>query len=105
MGAEEMRVELESFVNQGLERGWCGWSPKEPSSDHRQPGSVCHTTLTTGMSLSGVGQYSPFMARILPWLTQTLESQKFSPDAGVRFSNTALAPGLDQNRPFLRSCW
>ena len=25
MSAEEMRTELESFVNQGLEEGWRGW--------------------------------------------------------------------------------
>jgi hypothetical protein len=29
MSSEEMRVELESFVNTGLREGWCGWPLKE----------------------------------------------------------------------------
>jgi len=28
MSSEEMRVELESFVNQGLQEGWVGWPAK-----------------------------------------------------------------------------
>ena len=105
MNAEEMRVELESFVNQGLEQGWCGWPPKELSSDHPQSANACYATSTTDMLLGGVGQYAPFMARMLPWLTQMFELQESSRDAGVGFSNAALAPGLGANRPFLRSCW
>ena len=28
MGAKDMRVELESFVNRGLQEGWHGWPRK-----------------------------------------------------------------------------
>ena len=28
MSSEEMGIELESFVNQGLREGWGGWPPK-----------------------------------------------------------------------------
>ncbi len=28
MSSEEMRVELEVFVNAGLREGWCGWPVK-----------------------------------------------------------------------------
>lgn len=28
MSSEEMRVELEAFVNAGLREGWCGWPVK-----------------------------------------------------------------------------
>ena len=28
MSAEEMRNDLETFVNQGLSQGWCGWPKK-----------------------------------------------------------------------------
>jgi len=31
MSAEDMRIELEAFVNQGLAEGWCGWPTKRPS--------------------------------------------------------------------------
>lgn len=29
MSSEEMRNELEAFVNTGLREGWCGWPVKE----------------------------------------------------------------------------
>jgi hypothetical protein len=29
MSAEEMRIELEAFVNKGLREGWCGWPLKQ----------------------------------------------------------------------------
>ena len=28
MSSEEMRIELERFVNQGLQEGWTGWPVK-----------------------------------------------------------------------------
>ena len=28
MSSDEMRIELESFVNKGLKEGWCGWPLK-----------------------------------------------------------------------------
>ncbi|UCD50684.1 MAG: hypothetical protein JSW27_24575 [Phycisphaerales bacterium] len=36
MSAEEMRIELEAFVNQGLEEGWCGWPTKGPLPDRKE---------------------------------------------------------------------
>jgi hypothetical protein len=30
MDSEEMRIELESFVNAGLQEGWRGWPLKDP---------------------------------------------------------------------------
>jgi hypothetical protein len=35
MSSEEMRVELESFVNAGLREGWRGWPLKEETSTGR----------------------------------------------------------------------
>lgn len=35
MSSEEMRNELEAFVNTGLREGWCGWPLKEESSTSR----------------------------------------------------------------------
>jgi hypothetical protein len=32
MSAEEMRIELETFVNAGLEEGWRGWPRKAQTS-------------------------------------------------------------------------
>jgi hypothetical protein len=36
MSSEDMRIELETFVNQGLEEGWCGWPTKGPWPDRRE---------------------------------------------------------------------
>ncbi len=38
MSSEEMRVELEAFVNTGLQEGWCGWPVKEKSRKNRASG-------------------------------------------------------------------
>lgn len=42
MSSEEMRTELEMFVNQGLQEGWRGW----PRHDDR---GFCRTDRTCGM--------------------------------------------------------
>jgi hypothetical protein len=38
MSSEEMRVELEAFVNTGLREGWCGWPLKKQSRHNRVSG-------------------------------------------------------------------
>ena len=35
MSSEEMRIELEAFVNAGLQEGWCGWPLKDGSGRSR----------------------------------------------------------------------
>ncbi len=37
MSAEEMRTELEAFVNKGLREGWCGWPLKQGLGEGRMP--------------------------------------------------------------------
>jgi hypothetical protein len=37
MSAEEMRTELETFVNKGLLEGWCGWPVKQGWRRGRMP--------------------------------------------------------------------
>jgi hypothetical protein len=38
MSSEEMRVDLESFVNEGLAQGWLGWPVKaRPTDEIRRP--------------------------------------------------------------------
>ena len=38
MSSEEMRVELETFVNAGLQEGWSGWPLKGQSRVNRASG-------------------------------------------------------------------
>jgi hypothetical protein len=65
MNSEEMRTDLESFVNQGLMQGWLGWPVKGRQVDEhthpfdgvaeRHPGESTHFAaglLGRGMSLS-----------------------------------------------------
>lgn len=44
MSSEEMRVELEAFVNTGLQEGWYGWPLKEESRTNQTSG-VLHAGL------------------------------------------------------------
>ncbi len=45
MSSEEMRIELERFVNTGLREGWHGWPLKaegqEPDARNRETGDAC----------------------------------------------------------------
>ena len=45
MSSEEMRIELESFVNQGLRKGWRGWPRKGPREGVRRGFCVARTTV------------------------------------------------------------
>jgi len=38
MNSEQMRTELEAFVNTGLRQGWRGWPVKAAGRDHRNMG-------------------------------------------------------------------
>ena len=45
MSSEEMRNELEAFVNTGLRKGWHGWPLKEESRMSRTLGLSLHAEL------------------------------------------------------------
>lgn len=46
MSAEDMRNELEAFVNRGLEEGWCGWPTKRPLPDRRESMGIGRSRVT-----------------------------------------------------------
>ncbi len=51
MSSNEMRVELEAFVNQGILEGWQGWPLKGQSGcRHEGVRSICYA--------AGMGQFS-----------------------------------------------
>jgi len=54
MSAEEMRTELESFVNQGLAEGWCGWPTTRQSSRFGQWQETYHPMSMALASWQGV---------------------------------------------------
>jgi len=43
MSSEEMRNELEAFVNTGLREGWCGWPLKAETCISRRSAPPLHT--------------------------------------------------------------
>ncbi|MCU0914739.1 MAG: hypothetical protein MUC88_09270 [Planctomycetes bacterium] len=49
MSSEEMRVELELFVNQGLQQGWRGW-PRHESRGTRGTDRINRTNRAFGTS-------------------------------------------------------
>jgi len=60
MSSEEMRVELESFVNAGLREGWRGWPLKEGIFARRVSGLPLHAKMArlwcrrgSGLTASG----------------------------------------------------
>lgn len=56
MGAEQMRVELESFVNQGLQEGWCGWPMKTRLSGQEEVPDAKSLVSTVGLLFGHVRQ-------------------------------------------------
>ena len=58
MSSEEMRVELEAFVNIGLREGWCGWPLKEESQVNQASG-VLHAGSIRFWRRQGSGSIAP----------------------------------------------
>ncbi len=68
MSSEEMRIELERFVNAGLRQGWRGWPLKEesPESNARnpEPGDVRRQ----GFQIQNAGRrWASGTARLFDW--------------------------------------
>jgi len=84
MSAEEMRVELESFVNRGLEEGWCGWPTRSQGSGRDELTTACCVVPTAAMLLRYAKQSA------LP---------------GPMFPLSPGTPGFGRDRPFLRHYW
>ena len=105
MSSEEMRVELESFVNEGLKKGWCGWPTKGLSSGARESGRTCCPMSMMPMLSGSMRRQDLFLGGGNSWSGQALVSPERSCDVGGRSPDTGLAPGFGESRPFLRRCW
>ena len=67
MSSEEMRTELEIFVNEGLREGWRGWPRHDSRGFHRtaQTGGTtrtCGTARGSGRSDRSCGSYPSCMS-------------------------------------------
>jgi hypothetical protein len=84
MSSEEMRVELERFVNAGLQEGWHGWPRKaDACSGPRFGGRLRATTEGTARedSVSFVEPYAAFStSRLFDWERRMIR-------AGARFAS------------------
>ena len=95
MAAEQMRMELESFVNQGLQEDWRGWPMKGRLSGQEEfPDADCLVS-SAGMVL-GYGRQSLVSG------DRMLLSQGGSPEGGIASLNGARAAFFSQDRLFLR---
>jgi hypothetical protein len=56
MDSQEMREELESFVNKGIEEGWSGWPLKNWSTDGDALRLTCRMAVSTFGFLSRFGE-------------------------------------------------
>ncbi|MBN1507841.1 MAG: hypothetical protein JW955_13405 [Sedimentisphaerales bacterium] len=61
MSSEEMRIELEMFVNIGLREGWCGWPLKDGVRTGRGSSLPLHANMVrlwrkTGSGLAAFGE-------------------------------------------------
>ena len=56
MSAEEMKNELEVFVNRGLSEGWGGWPTKNLAPRGGMSGGIGYATIPAGDLLPDVGK-------------------------------------------------
>jgi hypothetical protein len=64
MSSEEMRIDLEVFVNQGLREGWRGWPRHESRDSQRAIGTnrTCRTVPGPGCSDRSYKSYPSYMS-------------------------------------------
>lgn len=67
MSSEEMRTELEIFVNQGLQEGWRGWPRHDSRASHRTIGidrtnRTCEMAQRSGVPDRSYKFYPAYMA-------------------------------------------
>jgi hypothetical protein len=82
MSAEEMRNELETFVNRGLSEGWGGW-PTKGFSPCRADLSVASYATPTAMTQIGVRQNALAHDRGPAWLTRRTRLESLFQDAAL----------------------
>ncbi len=95
MSAEDMRIELETFVNQGLEEGWGGWPTKGPWPDRRELVGARRDPL------AGIGQSTVAMDWWFPRLTPVAGPQAFHREGELPTCDFAAARGFTGNGSLL----
>ena len=66
MNANDMRTELESFLNEGLDKGWCGWPTKRASAE-TTPLSAQSLASSAVPMIGGDGHSVLSLWRAFPW--------------------------------------
>jgi hypothetical protein len=93
MSAEDMRIELEAFVNQGLAEGWCGWPTKGPLPDGKE------LTGTGYAPVAGLGQRAVPRDWWFPRSAPVPRSHACSGDGASSCYQFVVARGLDGSSP------
>jgi hypothetical protein len=77
MNPDEMRVDLESFVNKGMAEGWSGWPLKDRLSGHHEGIRSIYYRAAAGAT----GSSHNVLRRVFP------EEGRFGQISGSRFSD------------------
>lgn len=98
MSAEQMRMELESFVNQGLQEDWRGWPMKGQMSGREEfPDARC--------LVSAAGMLLGYVRQSLVSGNRMLLLQGVPPEGGIPPLNGARTALFSESRPFLCDRW
>jgi hypothetical protein len=95
MSAEDMRIELEAFVNQGLAEGWCGWPTKGPLPDRKE------LTGTGRAPVAGLGHHAVPRDWWFPRLAPAPRFQAFADDGELPYYDLVAVQGFDGSSPRL----
>jgi hypothetical protein len=95
MSAEDMRIELEAFVNQGLAEGWCGWPTKGSLPGRKE------LTGTGYAPVAGLGHRADPRHWWFPRLVPAPRPQASSGDGESSCYQFVVARGFDGSGPRL----
>ena len=99
MNADDMRTELESFLNEGLDKGWCGW-PTKHASAHSAPSPDRSMVSLAVPVIGGDGHSVLSLWRSFPWSLRSLEDSEVACDMDLRPLDVSLVGGSQGKRLF-----
>ncbi len=104
MNAEDMRTELESFLNEGLDKGWCGWPTKRGSAEPTEQNTDRSAVSLAVPLIGGDGHSVLSLWRSLPWLLRSPGDSGSAYTLDIRPMSTPLPGDWAGKRLFSREC-
>lgn len=102
MNADAMRMELESFLNEGLNKGWGGWPTKRASAE-TTGSSLKRSSVSLAVTpIGGDGHSVLSLWHSFPWSLRSLDSSETACGIDIGLSNIPLPGDWDGTRLFSR---